>query len=216
MQKYKRKISIGFTLVETLVALAIFTLGMQATVLVFAKTIKNKAYTMEMGKASFIISRSMGDLIGYIRRARQSDDGAFPIISADENDFVLYSDYDKDGITEKLEIQLDYTTDIVKLTTCKPTSTVPKRYDCLGGSVKIIELAKNIINTPSEPMFSYYNKDYPLDTVNNPISGTVDVSQIRLVKILLKINIDPNRPQDNITQESFVEMRNLNDYDRIY
>jgi hypothetical protein len=32
------------------------------------------------------------------------------------------------------------------------------------------------------------------------------------VKIFLKINIDPNRAPDNIQQETFVNFRNLNDY----
>ena len=65
-------------------------------------------------------------------------------------------------------------------------------------------------------MFSYYNKDYPADTENNPVSTPADVSEIRLIKIFLKINIDPNRAPDNIQQETFVELRNLNDYDRIH
>jgi len=212
MRKYKSSLLLGFTLVETLVALAIFTLGMQATVLVFAKTIKSKAYSMEMGKASFVVSRSMGDLIGYIRRARQSDNGSFPIVSADDNDLVLYSDYDKDGITERLHI---YMIDgSVYLGIRKPSLVMPKTYAAGDGDTQ--ELAKQIVNTAGEPMFSFYNKDYPQDTVNNPVDVPADVSQIRLVKIFLKINIDVSRPADNIVQESFVEIRNLNDYDRIY
>jgi len=212
MQKYKTRVLLGFTLIETLVALAIFTLGMQATVLVFARTIKSKSYSMEMGKASFVVSRSMGDLIGYIRRARQSDDGAFPIVSANENDLVLYSDYDKDGITERLHMYL--IGGKVYLGTRKPSSTMPKVY--AAGDADTQELASQIVNTASDPMFSYYNKDYPQDTINNPVAVPADVSQIRLVRILLKINIDPNKAPDNIVQESFVELRNLNDYDRIY
>ncbi|EKE20021.1 MAG: hypothetical protein ACD_8C00066G0006 [uncultured bacterium] len=212
MKKNKKNIALGFTLVETLVALAIFTMGMQATVMVFAKTMKSKAYSLEMGKASFIVSRSMGDLVGYIRRARQSDNGAFPIVSADENDLVLYSDYNKDGITERLHIYL--LDGKVYLGVRKPSAVMPKTY--ATGDGETFELAKQIVNTASDPMFSYYNKDYPMDSVNNPVNAPADVSKIRLVKIFLKINIDPNRPSDNIEQETFVEIRNLNDYDRIY
>ena len=65
-------------------------------------------------------------------------------------------------------------------------------------------------------MFYYYNKSYPGDTAGNPVPVPADVSQIRLVKIFLRININPNRAPDNIQQESFVELRNLNDYDRIH
>jgi prepilin-type N-terminal cleavage/methylation domain-containing protein len=218
MQKNINNIKKGFTLVETLVALAIFALGMAATVLVFAKTIKSKAYALEMGKSSFVVSRSVSDLIGYIRRAKQSDDGSYPIVSADKNSLVVYSDYDKDGVTERLHVYYELATGKVWLGIGEPSTTYPKTYALLDATHDTdtkIELAKQIVNTASDAMFTYYNKDYPQDTVNNPVPVPADVSQIRLVKIFLKINIDINKAPDNIQQESFVELRNLNDYDRI-
>jgi prepilin-type N-terminal cleavage/methylation domain-containing protein len=212
MHKIRNKNHSGFTLVETLVAISIFVIGIAATVLVFSKTVKNKAYTLEMGKSSFIVSRSTNDLINYLRRTRQSDSGAYPIVSADDNDLVVYSDYNKDGVTERLHIYL--LDGIIYLGMRNPSGTFPKTY--AAGDETIIELARQIVNTSSDPMFSYYNKDYPEDTINNPVSTPADISQIRLIKIFLKINIDPNRAPDNIEQESFVELRNLNDYDRIH
>lgn len=208
----RNKFKKAFTLVETLVALTIFVIGMQSIVMVFSKTIKNKAYSMEMGKSSFVVSRSMTDLIGYLRRVRQSDAGGYPIVSASGNDLVVYSDYDKDGITERLHIYL--TNSRIYLGVRKPSTSFPRTY--AAGDETTVELAKQIVNTGTDPMFSYYNKDYPADTVNNPVSTPVDPSQIRLIKIFLKINIDPNRAPDNIQQQSFVELRNLNDYDRIH
>ncbi|MEI7891210.1 MAG: prepilin-type N-terminal cleavage/methylation domain-containing protein [bacterium] len=212
MQNKIKKTAAGFTLVETLVAIAIFVIGMQATVLFVAKTLKSKAYTMEMGKSSFVVSRSVGDLIGYLRRVRQSDAGGYPIVSASGNDLVVYSDYDKDGKTERLHIYL--TGGKIYLGMRKPSTSFPKTY--AAGDEATVEIAKQIVNTTSDPMFSYYNKDYPQDTINNPVASPVDVSQVRLIKIFLKINIDPNRAPDNIQQQSFVELRNLNDYDRIH
>ncbi len=211
MQKINKNTLRAFTLVETIVAIAIFALGIQATTLVYTKTLKSKAYTLEMGKSSFIVSRSMDDIIGYLRKVRQSDAGARPIVSADDNDLVVYSDYDNDGKTERLHIYLSNGKVLMKV--CKPSATIPKTY--VGCAETTIEIAKQIVNTSSDPMFSYYNKDYPIDTVNNPVSTPANAADIRLIKIFLKINIDPNRAPDNIQQESFVELRNLNDYDRI-
>lgn len=202
----------GFTLVETIVAIALFVLGTQATVLVFSKTMQNKAYTLEMGKASFVVSRSIGDLTQYLRRARQSDSGSYPIVSADKNDLVVYSDYNKDNITERLHIYLS--NHKVYMGIRNPSSTFPKTY--AAGDESTVLLADRIVNTATDSLFSYYNKDYPEDLVNNPVATPADVSEIRLVKIFLKINIDPNRAPDNIQQETFVELRNLNDYDRIH
>ncbi|EKE18966.1 MAG: hypothetical protein ACD_9C00183G0003 [uncultured bacterium] len=208
----KERFKKGFTLIETLVAIGLFILGIQATVMVFSKTMKNKAYSLEMGKSSFVVSRSMGDLTQYMRRARQSDDGSYPIVSANDNDLVLYSDYDKDGKTERLHIYL--TDGRVYMGIRRPSESFPPSY--ASGDETTIELARQIVNTATDPMFSYYNKDYPEDVINNPVDTPADTSEIRLIKIFLKINIDPNRAPDNIQQETFVELRNLNDYDRIH
>lgn len=193
-------------------ALAIFTIGISATVVVFSKTIKSKAYALEMGKSSFVVSRSMGDLTQYLRRARQSDAGSYPIVSADDNDLVVYSDYNKDGETERLHVYLLNNKVYMGIRT--PSATFPPSY--APGDETTIELAKQIVNTPTDPMFSYYNSEYPENTTDNPVATPADVSEIRLIRMFLKINIDPNRAPDNIQQETFVEIRNLNDYDRIH
>jgi prepilin-type N-terminal cleavage/methylation domain-containing protein len=212
MQKQEIFFNKGFTLVETLMAIAIFTIGISATVVVFSKTIKSKAYALEMGKSSFVVSRSMGDLTQYLRRARQSDAGSYPIVSADDNDLVVYSDYNKDGKTERLHVYL--LNHRVYLGIREPSATFPPSYAAGDGTT--IELAKQIVNTPSDAMFSYYNSEYPENTESNPVATPADVSEIRLIRMFLKINIDPNRAPDNIQQETFVEIRNLNDYDRIH
>ncbi|HBI34276.1 MAG TPA: hypothetical protein DEA43_02040 [Candidatus Moranbacteria bacterium] len=212
MQKRKKNLKSGFTLVETLIAIALFLLGTQATVLVFAKTMKSKAYTLEMGRSSFVVSRSMGDLTQYLRRARQSDAGSYPIISADDNDLVVYSDYDKDGDTERLHIYL--TDNKVYMGVRNPSDSFPVTY--ASGDAETFQLADHIINSTDDAMFSYYDSAYTGESDDPPVDTPADVSEIRLVKIFLKINIDPNRAPDNIQQETFVELRNLNDYDRIH
>lgn len=209
MQNKKFFLKKGFTLVETIVAIALFTVGTQATVLLFAKIMRTKAYSMEMGKASFVVSRSISDLTKYIRKARQSDAGAYPIVSANDNDLVLYSDYDKDEITERLHIYFNDTADTLYMGVRDPSGTFPATY--ASGDGETITLAEHIVNTPSDPVFLYYNKNYPGDTEHNPVNTSADVSEIRLVKIFLKINIDPNNAPDNIQQETFVEMRNLSE-----
>lgn len=211
MKKENKFFHKGMSLVETIVAIALFALGIQATMLVFSKTIKSRAYSLEMGKSSFVLSRSVGDLTKYIRRVRQSDAGSYPIVSANKNDMVFYSDYDKDEITERLHVYL--ADGKVFMGIRHPSGTFPKTY--AAGDEEIFQMADHIVNTSDDSMFSYYNKDYPLDLTNNPLVVPADVSQIRLVKIFLKININPLRAPDNIQQETFVELRNLNDYNRI-
>lgn len=210
MQKRKIINKKAFTLVETLVAITIFMLGISATTLVFSRTIKSKAYALEMGRSAFVVSRSMGDLTQYLRRARQSDNGSYPIVSAAGNDLVIYSDYDKDNDTERLHIY--FSNNKVFMGVRNPSNSFPVTY--ASGDEETFQLADHIVNTGSDTMFSYYNKDYPADP--DPVSLPAEVSEIRLIKLFLKINIDPNNAPDNIQQETFIELRNLNDYDRIH
>jgi hypothetical protein len=95
----------------------------------------------------------------------------------------------------------------------EPSGTMPVTYASGDGSV--ITIASHIVNDAGTPIFEYYNKDYPSDITHNPMSVPASVSDVRIVKIHFHININPNRAPDNIEMQSFVELRNLNDYDRI-
>lgn len=206
----KKKYS-GMTVIEMLVAILIFVIAIEGFSLLFIRSWKMNSYSIEMGKASFGVSQGINTIVSYLRKTRQSDNGSYPIQSASNNDLIVFSDYDKDGITERLHFYLQNSQ--VKMGITKPSSGSQKVYQVADQETKI--LADRIVNSNSEPIFYYYNKNYPADTINNPVAMPVDVSTIRLIKIFLKINIDPNRAPDNIEMQSFVELRNLNDYDRI-
>jgi Tfp pilus assembly protein PilV len=204
------KFNSGFTLLEALMAIAIFTMGMAGFSLLFVRTWQNNSYALEMGQSSLQVSQGINTMEGYIRGARQGDDGSYPIKSAADNDLVIYSDYDSDDITERLHFY--YSSGTIYMGITDPTSGLPKTYPTGDQQTQII--ATHIVNNASTPVFYYYNTNYPGDTTNNPMTTPASISDVRLVKIMLHININPNRPPDNIQMQTFVEMRNLNDYDR--
>jgi hypothetical protein len=202
----------AMTLLEMMVAISIFTIAILGFTLLFMRSWKMNSYTIEMGQSSLAVSQGTSKMVGYLRKVRQADNGANPIQSASGSDLVVFSDYDKDGITERLHFYLQNSQ--VKMGITKPTTGIPKTYP--SGDQQTVLLADRIVNTGSEPIFYYYNTNYPADTTNNPINmATNPTTVIRLIKIFLKINIDPNRAPDNIETQSFVELRNLNDYDRM-
>lgn len=202
----------GMTLVELMIAITIVTIGMGGFTLLFANTWRINSYTLEMGRSSIIVSQGLSKMVSHIRGARQADNGAYPIKSADDNDLVIYSDYDKDGITERIHLYKNGQNIIMGITL--PGGTIPVTYQ--AGDQETITIANSIVNTAAEPIFFYFDKDFGGDeTANPPLSTPANISDIRLIKIHLKINIDPNRAPDNIEMQSFVEIRNLNDYDRL-
>lgn len=199
------------TIIEMMVAIAIFVIGIEGFTLLFVRGWQANSYTFEMGQASLAVSQGAKEITGYIRKARQGDDGAYPLVSVADNDVVFYSDYDKDAVTERLHIYKNGDKILMGIT--DPSAGIPKTYP--GGDQQTKTIIERIVNDVGTPIFYYYNKDYPADTTNNPLVDPIDVSTVRMVKLYLQINIDPNRAPDNIEQQTFVEIRNLNDYDRI-
>jgi len=210
MKKAKKNHS-GISLIEMLVAISIFTIGILGFTLLFSKSWQSNSYILEMGQSSFTVSQGLDKMVAYLRKVRQADDGSYPIKSADDNDLVVYSDYDSDGITERLHFY--FNNGKIMMGATKPNGGTPNSYPADDQSN--VTLAEHIVNNAGTPVFYYYNQNYPGDVANNPLNTPAAISEVRLIKVLLEININPNRAPDNINMESFAEMRNLNDYDRV-
>lgn len=201
---------IGMTIIEALMAIMIFTLGIAGFTLLFSRAWKNNAYTLEMGQASMAASQGVNKMVKYVREARQSDDGGYPVVSANDNDLVFYSDYDRDGKTERIHFYRSGANIIMGIR--RPSGSFPVTYASGDGETQTI--AANVVNAAGNPVFAYFDSNYPEDSVNNPIVTPATVPNIRLIRITLHVNINPNRAPDNIQIQSFAEMRNLNDHDR--
>lgn len=201
----------GVSFIEMIIAIAIFSIGIVGFTFLFSSVWKNNAYTYELGKASMGASQGMTKMVSYFRKARQGDDGAYPILSASDNELILFSDYDKDEITERLHF---YRSDNQLLMGYREPSTgLPKTYAV--GDQETVVIADNIVNEANVPLFYYYNKDYPGDITNNPVATPANVWDIRLIKVLIKVNIEKGSATDVRELRSFVELRNLNDYNRL-
>jgi len=92
----------------------------------------------------------------------------------------------------------------------EPTATLPKTYP--SGDQTTIDLVQHVVNLDTSVIFQYFNKDYPHDMTSNPLTTPATVADVRLIKVYLEVNIDLNHAPNNVHMQSFVEMRNLNDY----
>lgn len=102
MFKIKTKKYAGLTLVETIITIAIVSIIMLGFTFLFGRLWRVYGFTMETGIATFIASQGVDTTVEHIRSARQSENGSFPLISADDNEFVFFSDYDDDGVVERV------------------------------------------------------------------------------------------------------------------
>ena len=197
-------------MIETIVAIAIFTIGIEGFTILLSRSWTQNAYTIEMGQTSMAASQAVNRVVGYIREARQGDNGAYPVVSADDNDLVIFSDYDRDGQTERLHFYRSASDLLMGIR--EPSSGFPITYASGYGEIKTITSC--VVNDADNPIFAYYDADYPEDSVNNPVNTPALAPDIRLVRITIHININPDRAPDNVEIRSFAEMRNLNDHDR--
>ena len=136
---YKKATTIyqGLTMIETIITIAIISLVMIGFTALFARLWKVYGFTMETGIATQIASRGIDDAIKYIRKMQPSENGSFPIVSAKPNDFVFYSDYDNDGIVER--VHYFGGADVLKVGITEPdTSTLPANYDDATESIEVV------------------------------------------------------------------------------
>ena len=206
---YKRLKAI--TLIETLVAIAVVLIIMQGFTFLFIKTWEANKFILEEGLASAAASRATNQIVIQLRGVKQADNGDYPIDQASDFDLTFYADIDDDGVTERVHYFLDQANDQLKRGVAEPNLSVqPPSYPS-GETVSVI--TNYVVNLSNEPIFYYYNDDYPGDTVNNPLVTPASIGSIQLIRVHLRVNIDPVRAPNNINIESFVDLRNLHNYE---
>lgn len=192
------------TFIEVIVAIAIFVIAIEGFTLLFVKSWKMNSFVLESGMASLIASRGVQTTIDVIRNARQADNGSFTIISANDNDLVIYSDIDGDSTVERVHYYLDNGNFKVGVT--EPTNDVPPVYP--AGDQTVSDAASYVVNNAGAPIFSYYDID------NNLLATPAVVNSVKMTRVYLEVNIDPIRAPNNIVIQSYASIRNLSEYDR--
>lgn len=198
----------AMTLVEVMVSIAIMLIAMEGFTLLFVKSWDTNKFILEEGLASAAASRATNKILSELRHVRQADNGDYPVESGSDFDLKVYLDVDKDGVTERVHYFLDQATDELKKGITNPLATTPISYPAADDSVSV--MTNYVVNESTDPVFYYYNQNYPGDTVNNPIASPVAVDQVRLIRVHLYVNINPVHAPDNINIESFADLRNLN------
>jgi prepilin-type N-terminal cleavage/methylation domain-containing protein len=207
----------GMTLIEMLVAVSILTLGMAGFTMLGSKTWKFNSFILESGNATNKATKAMNDTIKNLRKVRQADDGSYPIKAVSSTSLTVYIDDDDDNVTERVHYYLDDNADTFIKGVAKPSGS-PLKYPENSSGIPIytndqITIISNyVVNTTSQPVFEYYDGNYPIVISNNPIPvASLNTSDVKLVKVRLWVNIKPLTAPDNINLESFVEFRNLNE-----
>ena len=167
-------------------------------------TYRSYSYNLQQVAAINEARRGIEIMVKEIREARYGEGGSYPIAQAGDFSFIFYGDIDRDSVVERIRYFLDGTN--FKKGIVEPTGD-PPQYVLSSETLSILSAYAR--NGTSAPVFTYYNGDWPGDTINNPLPTLTRLTDTKLMHIYLKINVDPNRPPDDFILESDTQIRNL-------
>ncbi|OGG45032.1 hypothetical protein A2673_03000 [Candidatus Kaiserbacteria bacterium RIFCSPHIGHO2_01_FULL_50_13] len=188
----------GLTLIETLVWIAVFTAAMIAIVTTLLYFYKTNRYAIEQATAVSSAQRGLEQTVRVIRESAYSSQGAFPIHSIAENDFVFYADVDTDALIERVHYYLDETNlmrGIVKATGNPPDYTEPETVSVLADNVR--NVAQDIVT------FRYF------DELGSEITNYDNWTAVRFVVVTLVVNVNETALPNELTLQSSASIRNL-------
>jgi prepilin-type N-terminal cleavage/methylation domain-containing protein len=196
----------GLSLIEVMVALGIFLLVIVMVWLFVKQSYSVQRFAFGQTTAISEAQRGVEILVKEAREALPGDNGAYALESADDFEFVLYTDYDRDLAVEKVRYFLDGSNFNKGVT---EASGNPLEY--LLENEVVNTISRYVRNEALEPVFTYYDRDYSGSAASMPMATPANVIDLKLVHIHLKINVYPEQAPKDFNLESDVQIRNLKD-----
>jgi len=193
----------GFTLIEVLVSSAILVILAMGFLSIQYVLSQNQVSAWRNYLSIESANVAMSAIVHELRDARASDIGSYTLEVANDQEIIFYSDYDYDGVVERIRYSLsgyNLTKGIVE------PSGSPLSYPLASEKTKVVS---DIVQNATQPIFYYYNSDWPSDTTNNPLTASDRIAEARQVKIILITNADPDDTKNDYVLESDVRLRML-------
>ena len=147
--------------------------------------------------------RVLKSIVKELRSTSPSSLGSYPIALASSTAVTFFADIDNDAYKEQIRYFLSGKD--LKRGVIKP-SGYPLSYN--PANEQISNLIGDI-NNGATPIFDYFDSNYT--GTSTPLSQPVQVAKVRLIRITVKIEKDPNKLLGPIIITSQVFLRNLKD-----
>ena len=188
----------GFTLIETLIVIGIL-IFIGLAIANFQVDIFRFNTTTQSGlSTNFEIRRTFKNFTADMRTASPSSTGAFPILEASSSTLTFYANIDSDIAVERVRYFVSSST--LWRAVLKPTGS-PLSY---SGTEAVNGVVTGVLD---HSVFFYY-KEGNVST-STLLFSPIDPKNITLVKLLLSVDKDTNRPPSTILSETSVLVRNL-------
>lgn len=194
----------GFTIIELIISLTI--LGAITYVI---STFQTDVFSLNTNlqnnlNAQLDARHLIKQMVAELRKTTQSSIGSYAIESASSTAIVFYSDVNNNGSVDRVRYFTSGST--VKKGVVTPSGN-PLSYNL--NSEVVTTLVSDLVSSSTLPVFQYYPSTY--EGTSSPMTYPLSIQSVRLVKITLIIDRDPNRSPVPIVVTSQVSLRNLKD-----
>ena len=193
----------GFSLLETILSMAIIAIFISGLA-TLDRLYSDSQSILSLSSQSFNEANiGIDAMIREIRAATHADTGSYPLELAHDQEIIFYSNMDDDPGIERVRYYL--TGNELNRGIIDPQGE-PPTYPLANERVNLVI---SYIQNQSNPIFYYYNGDWPNDTVNNPLATPASLTDTKLIRVMLTINPKPSRPESQYSIESFAQIRSL-------
>lgn len=189
----------GFTLVETIVTIAIFTLLIYGITFLISGILTSSGFQSRVLDNNDQARKTASTFANEVRGAVTSATGSFPIESAGNQQIIFYTKTSTSVVRTRYFLQNG---SLYKGVT-SPSGN-PAIYNLATESVILVQPA--MATGPSDAIFTYY------DGNGNVLASPVNVTQVRNIQVTLKIYLQGSRNNINTyTVTASASVRNLKD-----
>lgn len=193
----------GFTLLEVIVSLGIFTLFVSSVVMIFSTGYSYNLILWEQLATQTDGRKALRLVADDVRRAENSSIGSYPIATAENYEFIIYANVDSD--IERERVRYFVSNETLYRGVVQPQGS-PLSY--VTSTESATEIAQAVVNVnKGVPVFLYYDESFT--GVEAAMTQPVDITDIRLVKIQLELEADPTKSPVPLHVETYAHIRNL-------
>jgi type II secretory pathway pseudopilin PulG len=189
----------AFTLVETVVVIAITALILVTLGVLLSYFYKTNKYTLEQAVQVEQARRGVEDALRYLREASYGSDGSYPIKTAATSTITFYTNVDSDQVIERVTYALISGTFYRVVT--QPAGNPP----AYTGAISTSTLSMPVVNSTSTPVFHYF------DDTGAELPTPANIAQIASVQTTLVVDANINRAPISFTLSGGATLRNLRD-----
>ena len=195
MKKFSSR---AFTLIETIVVVALTAFVMLTLTYLIQYFYKTNKYVLEQSQAVQSARRSIETAMTDLRKASYGADGSYPLSAAATSTVTFYANTDTDAVMEKVRYYLLGTT--LYRGTTDPTGNPPSY---AGQTEKTTFVVDNIRNDSTTPMFTYY------DAAGIQLSYPINLAKVYSVQTTVLTDVNPTRAPNVYMLVGSATLRNL-------